>query len=165
MDWSKKKCILSLYQICFNMIKKVWSVFLLCVHTGMQDVIVSYLESCKRKPVASNEDLDENGLTPDTDVDEDDPQSQQEFDEFKKWLDESAPSSEPPPKPTLATVATPSAPSVGDQKCAKCGLVGDCPWISVVHSTAFELEGFVWTICYYMLLMIWLSSTGISDSL
>ena len=66
----------------------------------LKDVIIAYLESCKRKPASASDDED--------DLDEDDHQTNEEFEAFKKWLDESTPSSTPAaPAPAASTALTP----------------------------------------------------------
>ena len=91
----------------------------------LQEVINSYLDSCRRKPPPPKGEDPDDGETPEFGGDDSDPASNLEFENFKAWLDSQTP--ETTPSDSARGAAVPCA----DVKCAKCGQAGNCPCVSV----------------------------------
>jgi len=72
---------------------------------SIQEAIDAYLSSCRRSRSSSSAEDDKDS----DDEEDDDPQTNQEFADFKKWLDEATPCSEASSSPPVPTT------------CAKCG--------------------------------------------
>ena len=94
---------------------------------SIQEVIDAYLSSCRRSKSSSS--LEDDGKDSDAE-DEDDPQTNQEFAEFKKWLDGATPSEVSTSQPVPTT-------------CAKCGCE-KCEWTSMkfIYQKIFQQNVF-----------------------
>ena len=122
------------------------NIYILLVHDVDQEVIDRYLESCKRKPAAATSADDDADDDDDDNGDEDDEQSKAEFEAFKKMMDVATPKSGDPvpdvpkPEPIMdSKFEEPKTTTSGEAQCSKCGVYGECEWIS---STFIQHVGF-----------------------
>ena len=106
---------LDCHRLCFNPTLSNFIQFYITLgQLSIQEAIDAYLSSCRRSRSSSSAEDDKDS----DDEEDDDPQTNQEFADFKKWLDEATPCSEASSSPPVPTT------------CAKCGCE-KCEWTSI----------------------------------